>query len=446
MVARLLLVVLIATLLSPMAEARVRKVQPTHSKRPEFTSIVVDAETGKVVSEQDADQPNYPASLTKMMTLYLLFESLDKGRVTLETPLSVSAYAAGQEPTKLGLRPGETISVHDAILGLVTRSANDAAVVIAEGLAGSEDAFAQRMTAKAHALGMTNTTFRNASGLPDPGQMTTPRDLAKLARALYHDFPQDYHFFATQEFVFQGKLITTHNHLMSRFEGMDGIKTGYIRAAGFNLAASAVRDGHRLIGVVMGGRSAPSRDNMMASLLNTAFADTRRDNDGMAKLMQANANVTPTDVAPAQVASADAAASSVADEPVAAAPETTTFAARAKRTLSHLSPVGTAEAATTRSARATEPESDRWSIQVGAFSQKSAAEKAAARALATLRPGKGKSIAVVAPSSSERERYYRARIVNFSEREAEHACQLLHKKRRDCAVLAPSAVHVAQAE
>src|SRR5271154_3536269 len=189
-VARLLLVVLIAALLSPMAEARSKKFQASQSKRADYTSIVIDAETGNIVSEQNADAPNYPASLTKMMTLYLLFEALDKGRIKLDTPLSVSAYAAGQEPAKLGLQAGETVAVHDAILGRVTRSANDAAVVIAEGLAGSEDAFAQRMTAKAHALGMTNTTFRNASGLPDPGQMTTARDLSKLARALYHDFPE----------------------------------------------------------------------------------------------------------------------------------------------------------------------------------------------------------------------------------------------------------------
>jgi D-alanyl-D-alanine carboxypeptidase len=456
-VARLLLVVLIASVLSPMADARVKAKSSTQSKRPDYTSIVIDAETGKVVSEQNADAPNYPASLTKMMTLYLLFEALDKGRIKLDTPLAVSAYAAGQEPTKLGLQAGETVSVQDAILGLVTRSANDAAVTVAEGLAGSEDAFAQRMTAKAHALGMTNTTFRNASGLPDPGQMTTARDLSKLARALYHDFPEDYRFFATEKFVFRGRVVTTHNHLMQHFAGMDGIKTGYIRAAGFNLAASAVRDGHRLIGVVMGGRSAPSRDLIMASLLNTAFADTRntiptRNSDPIATLVQANNDVPAPAPATAvsapaltPVAVADASETSVADEPVAAAAEPQTFAARAKRTLRSLSPVGSAEAAQPPRTARVEAETDRWSIQVGAFSQKSAAEKAAANALATLHAGKGKSIAVVAPSSSEKERYYRARIVNFGEREAEHACQILRKKHRDCAVLAPSSVHVAQA-
>ena len=485
--AHLVLVVLIAALLAPAAEAKAKsKHHPAPvSRHEDVTSIVIDAETGKVISEQGADTPNYPASLTKMMTLYLLFDALEKGRVKLDTPLTVSAYAAGQEPTKLGLRPGETVAVRDALLGLVTRSANDAAVVIAENLAGSEDAFAQRMTAKAHALGMTSTTFRNASGLPDPGQMTTARDLSKLARALYRDFPEEYKFFATEAFNFHGQHITTHNHLMTRFEGMDGIKTGYIRAAGFNLAASAVRDGHRLIGVVMGGRSAVSRDNVMAGLLTTAFVEARRD-DGIAKLMQANSNVTPepatpaaapaqvaaapvpapapvavaaaapapapvtpapvtpAPAVPAQVASADVTVTSIADEPVAE-PQPQSFAARAKRTLSHLSPVSTAEAATPSRAQRAEPMTERWSIQVGAFSQKGAAEKAASSALHAIKAGKGKSIAVLAPNGSEGERFFRARIGNFSEREAERACHLLHKKGRDCAVLSPSAVHVAAA-
>ena len=459
-VASLLLVGLVAAPLSPAAEAKAR-VKPKHvtlvSRHQEDTSIVIDAETGKVLSEDNADTPNYPASLTKMMTLYLLFEALEKGKVTLDTPFSVSAHASAQEPTKLGLLPGETISVHDAILGLVTRSANDAAVVIAENLAGSEDAFAERMTAKAHALGMMNTTFHNASGLPDPGQLTTARDLSKLARALYRDFPQDYKFFATQEFTFRGRVITTHNHLMARFEGMDGIKTGYIRAAGFNLAASAVRDGHRLIGVVMGGRSAVSRDNIMAGLLTTAFVEARRED--VAKTMVASNAAAPAvpPAAPAEVAAAPAPApaivpvpaptqvaaadASAADQPVAA-PEPQSFTARAKRTLSHLSPVSTAEAATPRRA---EPTTERWSIQVGAFSQKAAAEKAASHALATLHPGKGKIIAVLAPSIPEGERYFRARIVNFSEREAERACHVLRKKGRDCAVRPPSSMHMAQA-
>jgi len=401
------------------AEARVK----LHASTPQFTSIVIEAESGVVLSESNADSLHYPASLTKMMTLYLLFEALDKGRIRLDTQLPVSAYAAGQSPTKLGLEPGDRVSVQDVILGLVTRSANDAAVVAAEWLAGNESLFAEKMTAKAHALGMSRTVFHNASGLPDPDQVTTARDLAKLARALYRDFPGRYAFFATREFVFRGEVITTHNHLMDKFAGMDGIKTGYIRTSGFNLAASAVRNNERLIGVVLGGESTHARDNKMAELLNAGFAATNAD----ALTAVAQASTTPEQ----QTA-------------FAGAPESQSFTARAKRALRHLSPVSPAEAATpAKAARASESESGRWAIQVGAFAQQSAAQKAAANALAALPSAKGKTAAVTPPNISEKDRFYRARIQNFSERDAEKACQVLHKKHHDCAVVAPNATHLA---
>src|SRR6185437_5176833 len=235
------------------------------------SSIVVD-ETGKVIEERNADLPNYPASLTKMMTLYLAFEGLEQGRLRLDQRFPVSHYAAMQAPSKLGLVAGDAITLHDLILGMVTKSANDAAVVVAEGIAGNEHAFAERMNQKARALGMTRTNFRNASGLPNPAQSTTARDLAKLAIALYRDFPKEYAYFATDEFTYNGVTHANHNHLMDAFEGMDGIKTGYIRAAGFNLAASAVRDNCRLFGIVMGGQSAHTRDMKMAQLLTDGFA------------------------------------------------------------------------------------------------------------------------------------------------------------------------------
>lgn len=237
-----------------------------------YASIVIDAETGEVLHEANADDRNYPASLTKMMTLYLAFEALEQGRLELTTRLPVSKHAASRPPSKLGLAPGETISVRDVILALITKSANDAAVVMAEGIAGSESAFAQRMTAKARELGMTNTTFRNASGLPHREQVTTARDLAKLSQALLKRFPKYYRYFSTEDFAYKGVVYHNHNRLMSRFEGMDGIKTGFIRASGFNLAASAMRDNRRLIGIVMGGQSARSRDIHMAELLENAFA------------------------------------------------------------------------------------------------------------------------------------------------------------------------------
>src|SRR5215831_16723725 len=239
----------------------------------ENESIVIDADTGRVLSETNADAITYPASLTKMMTLYLTFEALNAGQLRLDQYLPVSSEAASKSPTKLHLLPGESVQVHDLILGIVTKSANDAAAVLAEGLAGSEPAFAEHMTAKARQLGMTSTVYRNASGLPDPDQYTTARDEAQLALALYRDFPKEYRYFSTREFYFRGKTIHNHNHLLDWYEGADGIKTGYIGASGFNLAASAVRSGHRLIGVVMGGSSAASRDREMAALLDRGFIE-----------------------------------------------------------------------------------------------------------------------------------------------------------------------------
>jgi D-alanyl-D-alanine carboxypeptidase len=405
--------------------------QATGGRQP-YTSIVIDAETGTVISESSADLPHYPASLTKMMTLYLIFEALDKGRIHLDTQLPVSEHAADQSPTKLGLAAGDAVAVRDVVLGLVTRSANDAAVVAAEWLGGSEELFAERMTAKARALGMSHTIFHNASGLPDPDQITTARDLSKLARALYRDFPGMYPFFATREFIFRGQVITSHNHLMDHFDGMDGIKTGYIRASGFNLAASAVRNGRRLIGVVMGGESAHSRDLQMAALLNDGFSRTAPDT------MQ---TLTASVSAPA--ASAAAAAPTPAFTSGDGAFESQSFGARAKRVLRHLSPIGTAEASTGKSTRG-DVETGRWGIQVGAFAQQSAAEKAAHAAIAELPSAKGHAISVTKPGEGEKDRYYRARIGGFSEKDAERACQALHKKHHDCAVVAPSALNLAQ--
>ena len=233
--------------------------------------IVLDADTGRVLSESNADAITYPASLTKMMTLYLTFEALNTGRLRLDQYLPVSVAAASKQPTKLGLRPGDAVSVQDLILGIVTRSANDAAAVLAEGIGGSEPAFAELMNRKAEQLGMRATFYHNASGLPDPEQHTTARDTAQLALALYHDYPREYRYFSTREFDFRGTTIYGHDHLLDWYPGADGIKTGFINASGFNLATSAARGGHRLIGVVLGGHSASSRDREMAALLDQGF-------------------------------------------------------------------------------------------------------------------------------------------------------------------------------
>jgi D-alanyl-D-alanine carboxypeptidase len=241
-------------------------------RMPLRSAIVIDAATGAVLSEIRPDMAAYPASLTKMMTLYLTFAALNDGRLRVDQLLPVSSHASGQAPTKLWLKPGDTVPVQTLILGLVTRSANDAAVVLAEALAGSETDFAALMTETAHRLAMSDTTFRNASGLPDPEQHTTARDLARLSLALYQDFPREYAYFSVRAFAFRGQTITTHNHMLDSYEGSDGLKTGFIRASGFNLAASAERHGHRLIGVVLGSPSWPVRDREMAALFDRGFA------------------------------------------------------------------------------------------------------------------------------------------------------------------------------
>lgn len=266
--------------------------QVRQSYNPPFASIVVDANSGATLSSVNPDSPRHPASLTKMMTLYMLFERLDAGRISLDSEMRVSAHAAAQDPTKLGLRQGQTIRVEDAIKGLVTKSANDAAVVIAEAIAGDEDDFARMMTRKARALGMTRTVYRNASGLPDDDQITTARDQATLGRALQDRFPRYYRYFATTSFTFRGRTVRGHNRLIGSVDGVDGIKTGYIRSSGFNLVTNIRRGNRHLVGVVLGGRSGSSRDATMRKLLaeNLDKAATRRTVAAIAERSTAEAN------------------------------------------------------------------------------------------------------------------------------------------------------------
>ncbi len=249
---------------------------PSQVVPSKYSAIVVDTATGKVLYEVAPDTHRYPASLTKMMTLYVMFEELERGRFKLSTPLRVSALAQRQSPTKLGLRAGETITVEDAVKGLITRSANDAAAVIAENVAGSVPAFADRMTRTARAIGMTNTRFRNANGLPDPGQFTSARDMMKLGVALQVRFPQYYPLFSIQSYNFRGRFIGNHNNLLGRVNGVDGIKTGYVNASGFNLVTSVKRDGRKIVAVVMGGKTAAQRDAHMVQLINTYLPKASR--------------------------------------------------------------------------------------------------------------------------------------------------------------------------
>ncbi len=248
--------------------AAARVVADTGVWKRGYADIVIDANTGKVLHEENADALRHPASVTKVMTLYLLFEQLDTKKLRLDSELPVSAYAASQQPSKLGVKAGTTIKVEDAIKALVTRSANDCAVVIAEAISGDSSSFAALMTRKARALGMSRTTFRNPNGLPNPEQVTTARDLATLGRAIQERFPRYYGYFATRSFYYKGVAIRNHNRLMDRVEGMDGIKTGYTSASGFNLLTNVERDGRHVVAVVLGGTSAGARDARMAGLIS----------------------------------------------------------------------------------------------------------------------------------------------------------------------------------
>ncbi|WP_299820011.1 serine hydrolase [uncultured Roseibium sp.] len=251
-------------------------VPATALANPKYAGIVVDAKTGKTLYSSSADSYRYPASLTKIMTLYVVFEELEAGRLTLDSRLKVSKYASGRPPSKLGLKPGETIKVKDAILALVTKSANDVASVIAENIGGSERTFAERMTRTARQLGMSKTTFKNPHGLPDSGQRTTARDMATLGRAIQERFPSYYGYFKTRAYKYKGRTYGNHNKLLGRVKGVDGIKTGYIRASGFNLVTSVNRDGRHIVAVVMGGKTGASRNAQMTKLINNYLSKASR--------------------------------------------------------------------------------------------------------------------------------------------------------------------------
>jgi D-alanyl-D-alanine carboxypeptidase len=270
----------VVALSSPAEAARRKRHHAGGGYAPPYAAMVVDVKTGRVLHADNEDALRHPASVTKVMTLYLLFEQLERGKLSLDTPLRVSANAARQAPSKLGLQPGETIEVEDAIKAIVTKSANDVAVVIAENLAGSEEEFAEMMTRKARALGMSRTVYHNASGLPDPEQVTTARDLTILARAIQDRFPKYYPYFQTRVFHYAGAAHRNHNKLLGRVEGVDGIKTGYTRASGFNLMTNARTEDRHIVAVVLGGRSGPARDQIMANLVRTnlprAYAGLRQ--------------------------------------------------------------------------------------------------------------------------------------------------------------------------
>jgi D-alanyl-D-alanine carboxypeptidase len=349
-----------------------------------YASIVLDADTGRILHGTNADTRNYPASLTKMMTLYVVFDALDAGKIKLDTQFNVSRRATHQPPSRLGLKVNQSISVKNAILALVTKSANDVSTVIAENISGSERAFALTMTAKARKLGMNRTIFRNASGLPHRGQMSTARDMAKLARALLTSHSNYYGYFSVKKFLYKGRKYKNHNKLLTSYKGVDGIKTGYIRAAGYNLVASAKRGGQRLIGVVFGGNSSAHRNRHMTKLLNKGFA----------KMDQSHGQV---------------------------------LASKIPKNIKH----------NLHSDKVISPkkvnEISDWAIQVGAFSRYKQAYEAAQTAVDYASPQLQKGIIKIFPIKNRKGRIlHRSRILGVSKTQAYRACRRLKQKRMNC--------------
>ncbi|CAO3441395.1 serine hydrolase [Azospirillum endophyticum] len=386
------LTVLVALLLGPLPAAA--RSSAKKSTGPVAAEILMDAQSGKVLRARNADTLTYPASLTKMMTLMLTFEALDRGALRLNQSLVVSRHAASMPPSRLWLAPGSTITVEQAILALVTRSANDVAVVLGEALGGSEEAFAKSMTARARRLGMHRTVFRNASGLPDRLQRTTARDMAILSRALIRGHAGHYAYFKRRSFDWQGDTVYGHNRLMARYPGMDGIKTGYIAASGFNLAASAVRDGRRLIAVVMGGHSANSRDTQVADLLDAGFK-------------RPTSPAKPAPVQPDLVITRNSASTTDRSTAVSVAV-----------------PV-------VKPAPATKPVGGSWSIQVGAFASHAAALRSAHDTAERL----GALAAGASPAVVRSGGLYKARLIGLPAADAGTACRTLKTAGHGCFAL-----------
>ena len=393
-------------------------------------SFILDARTGKVLASENGDVLNHPASLTKMMTLYLAFEAINRGKLSWDSPIVMSKYAASRPPTKLGVKPGGTITVREAVYGMIVKSANDAASAMGEKLAGSESDFARMMTQKARQLGMSRTTFYNASGLPDSRQVTTARDMSTLGVALLKNFPKEYRLFSMVSFNFRGKTIRGHNNLMYRYEGMDGIKTGYTNASGFNLV-SAVRDGNRrVVGVVLGGRTARSRDAKMEALLNK-YLDRA---SGGGKLV-ASMGGKPQPVAPpVEVASA----SDEIDLPVPV------IAPRAQGDAEAIPfALGYNEAAVPLD-RPTPLEkmgkggklqasANGWQIQISAAPSAEAAQALLAQAKTEGGAALKSASPLTEAIGSGANAVYRARFVGFSSRDAAAAaCDALKKRSYDC--------------
>ncbi len=408
-----------ATTLAPVAstaQAQVPYLQLLPASQPKYAAVVVDAKTGEVLYAKRADSPRYPASITKVMTLYLAFEALAAGRLKLDDEIVVSPRAAAQAPTKLGLRAGDKIAVRDVILAMCTKSANDMAVAMAEKLGGSEARFAAMMTLRAHELGMRNTRFVNASGLPDSRQISTARDIAILSRAVMRDYPQYYGFFSAKNFTYRGVTMRNHNGMLNTMPGVDGIKTGYTNASGFNIAVSGVRDNRRLITVVLGAPSTAVRNDNAEDLMLTGFdVMARRDRGENITIAQNLFDPEPSGpVTRPSIAQGDGEQDGLKIVLASAPPP-----------------------ASTSRTKIVEPakKGGKWLVQVGAFKSKADAKEQLA--LVSKRFGKhfdarrGQVGDKVGGS-------YRARFSGYTEASARDACQALKAKRLACMVIKPT--------
>jgi D-alanyl-D-alanine carboxypeptidase len=402
------------------AQAQIPYFQLT-AAQPRYAAVVVDAKTGEVLYAKRADSPRYPASITKIMTLYLTFEQLNSGKLKLDDRVIVSPRAAAQAPTKLGLRAGDSLTVSECMQALATKSANDAAVALAEHIGGTESRFAAMMTLRAQELGMANTRFVNASGLPDSRQISTARDIAILSRAVMRDFPQNYRLFSQQQFTFRGQTMRNHNGLLGAMPGVDGLKTGFTNASGYNISVSAVRGDRRLIAVVMGAPSTAARNNNAEDLLLTGFdVMTRRDRGEKITVAQNLFESEP--VGPIERPSAEQGDGEQDGLKIVLASATPSPRA---------SDVEVVEPSKTRLHRdRDEPKaSGKWSVQVGAFKSHALAEKQL-----HFVKSRFKAFAKAEPTVSGR---YRARFEGFSEASAKDACRAMKAKRLACQVVEP---------
>lgn len=432
---------------APPAKARAKTAVRTTSSswvgNPAVTAkdsyLIVDANSGRELAADRADELRHPASLTKLMTIYLTFSALDSGRLSLGDSLTVSVNALNAPPTKMGMTPGGTVNVRDATMALVTRSANDAAVLLAESLAGSEEAFARLMTQKARQLGMSSTVFRNASGLPNSEQVTTARDLAKLANALMRDYPHYYAIFSVQSYTYRGRTLQNHNRMLGSYDGADGLKTGYTNASGFNLVMSAVRDNRRLIGVVMGGTSAAQRDRTMAALMDRGFtlASAMQLSPWTSVRKPASARYTAAQFDPgasfAEAYRPPAAVQAQQGQQQQVSPKYAGFVAPAPAKPATTAAFAAAPAAAPPVA-SDMPALGSWVIQVGSFSEPQAAQAALERATAAL-PNARSASAIVDEVQMANRIFHRARLINLSQEQAVEGCKRLEKRKVYCSAL-----------